>query len=72
MRNLCGSLQFSDEYYSTYKEANENRKRQVNPSHWYIVVNPGWIGAKQLNMRKEERIQRELLNVAYNALRKLV
>ena len=39
-RLLCGSIQYSDDYYTSYQKAVNIRSRQVNPQQWMIIVNP--------------------------------
>lgn len=70
MRYLCG-LQFSSDYFRSFKEADEIRKRQVNPSQWYIVVDPIFTGKGGINIHEVERHQNELLKTAYEALKEL-
>lgn len=39
-RLLCGRMQYSDVYYTSYQKAVNIRSRQVNPQQWMIIVNP--------------------------------
>ena len=39
-RILSGSMQYSEDYYTSYAKADQVRRRQVNPQQWMIIVNP--------------------------------
>lgn len=70
-RFLGGSFQLSDEYFSSLKKAETCRSRQVNPSQWYIMVNPILVHYCSVNLKKEEEIQSQKLSLAAKLLHEL-
>lgn len=72
MRNIGGLLQFSDVAYTSYKQAERMRNKQVNPSHWYIVVNPILSRTScRIDINKVAIKQAEKLRAAFEILREL-
>ena len=72
VRNLCGTLQFSQESYTSLAKAEAVVKRQVNPSQWFIIVNPHiMINGRAVCMDEEEKRQRALLKTAFDAIKEL-
>jgi len=70
-RLLCGTLQFSDNGWTSYKDAVEVRKRQVNPYQWIIVVNPEIPkGVRGFDIEKIEKEQRVTIEYLYTVFKK--
>ena len=73
-RLLAGSIQYSDEYWSSYKKALEVRARQVNPCQWMIVVNPllCTTNSSKINVQSEQEKQGKKLAMIHKMLRELI
>lgn len=73
-RLFSGSLQLSSDSYSSYKKADDVRKRQVNPSHWFVVVNPSreLTQHRRMNMKDVEEQHWKKLKDAYKLLQEIV
>ena len=70
-RNICGSIQYSDDFYTSYKRAEEIRKRQVNPMQWMIVCNP-ILTTSRFNVGKTTLRNYALLKCAIKNLQELL
>lgn len=72
-RMLCGSLQFSSDYYSSLKKAEGVRSRQVNPCQWIIVVNPLITSdTRRVDVVEEQKRQHKKLREAYEMLQEFI
>lgn len=72
-RNLCGSIQYSDEFFTSYKRAEEIRQRQVNPQQWIVVCNPIFGGnTAKFNVGKTALRKYSLLKTAIENLQDLL
>ena len=71
-RLLCGSMQYSDEYWTSYEKAIKVRSRQVNPSQWMVIVNPLNVGKRsRVKIESDAQKRSEQLRKAYEILRDL-
>jgi hypothetical protein len=71
-RLLCERLQFSENYFTSYKEAIKARERQVNPSQWLIVVNPTISSyAERINLESSKIQQGQLFDKAWKLTNEL-
>ena len=72
-RILSGSMQYSEDYYTSYAKAEQVRRRQVNPQQWMIIVNPIFDTKPQkVNMNDVEKNQWGKLEEAYKILQEFV
>lgn len=72
-RMLCGSLQFSTDYFSSLKKAENIRSAQVNPCQWIVVVNPLITSdTRRVDVVDEQKRQHKKLREAYVILREFV
>ena len=70
-RILSGSMQYSEDYYTSYAKADQVRRRQVNPQQWMIIVNP-ILNKSNINMDDVEKNQWGKLKEAYKILQEFV
>ncbi len=71
-RILSGSMQYSENYYTSYAKAEQVRRRQVNPQQWMIIVNPIFNKPINVNMDDVEKNQWIKLEEAYKILQEFV
>ena len=72
-RILSGSMQYSEDYFTSYAKADQVRRRQVNPQQWMIIVNPIFDTKPQkVNMDDVEKNQWGKLKEAYKILQEFV
>ena len=71
-RILSGSMQYSENYYTSYAKAEQVRRRQVNPQQWMIIVNPIFNKPQKVNMNDVEKNQWGKLEEAYKILQEFV
>ena len=72
-RILSGSMQYSEDYFTSYAKADQVRRRQVNPQQWMIIVNPIFDTKPQkVNMNDVEKNQWGKLEEAYKILQEFV
>lgn len=72
-RLMDNRLQYSDDYWTSYKEAIRVRSRQVNPSQWLIVINPELHSlTKRINLEVIKINQGQLLNETRKLLKNAV
>ena len=72
-RILSGSMQYSEDCYTSYAKAEQVRRRQVNPQQWMIIVNPIFDTKPQkVNMNDVEKNQWGKLKEAYKILQEFV
>ena len=71
-RILSGSMQYSEDYYTSYAKAEQVRRRQVNPQQWMIIVNPILNKSININMDDVEKNQWGKLEEAYKILQEFV
>lgn len=72
-RILSGSMQYSEDYYTSYAKAEQVRRRQVNPQQWMIIVNPIFDTKPQkVNIDDIEKNQWGKLKEAYKILQEFV
>lgn len=72
-RLLGGSLQYSDEYCTSYRKAIQLRNKQVNPGQWLIVLNPyiPKYNGTRLNLQSTRIKQQNELSEAFKMLGKV-
>ena len=72
-RILSGSMQYSEDYFTSYAKADQVRRRQVNPQQWMIIVNPIFDTKPQkVNIDDIEKNQWGKLKEAYKILQEFV
>ena len=71
-RILSGSMQYSEDCYTSYVKAEQVRRRQVNPQQWMIIVNPIFNKSININMDDVEKNQWGKLEEAYKILQEFV
>ena len=71
-RILSGSMQYSEDCYTSYAKAEQVRRRQVNPQQWMIIVNPIFNKSININMDDVEKNQWGKLEEAYKILQEFV
>lgn len=72
-RWLAGSLQFSSDYFSSLKKAENVRSKQVNPCQWIIVVNPLLDSdTRRVDVVEEQKRQHERLRLAYDIIQEFI
>lgn len=72
-RILSGSIQYSEDYFTSYAKADQVRRRQVNPQQWMIIVNPIFDTKPQkVNIDDIEKNQWGKLKEAYKILQEFV
>ena len=72
-RILSGSMQYSEDYFTSYAKADQVRRRQVNPQQWMIIVNPIFDTKPQkVNIDDIEKNQWGKLKESYKILQEFV
>lgn len=72
-RWLAGSLQFSSDYFSSLKKAENVRSKQVNPCQWIIVVNPLLDSdTRRVDVVEEQKRQHKKLREACEILQEFI
>lgn len=72
-RWLAGSLQYSNDYFTSLKKAEKARSKCVNPYQWIIVVNPLILSdIRRVDVVEEQKRQHKKLREAYEILQEFI
>lgn len=72
-RWLAGSLQYSNDYFTSLKKAEKARSKCVNPCQWIIVVNPLILSdIRRVDVVEEQKRQHKKLREAYKILQEFI
>ncbi len=72
-RWLAGSLQYSNDYFTSLKKAEKARSKCVNPCQWIIVVNPLILSdIRRVDVVEEQKRQHKKLREAYEILQEFI